>query len=190
MFRFGDWNCVGWMLVAVCGLAMPSRAVAAPLEVGEVAPDAHLTKLDGSMLQLGELCAQGPVVLVFLRGYPGYQCPICSMQVNELMKQAEAFASAKAQVVLVYPGPAEQLDERAKQFVGKRLMPAHFHLVVDPDYVATLAYDLRWDAPRETAYPSTFVLDSQRRVKLAVVSKSHGGRAKTADVLTALKNLE
>ena len=43
-----------------------------------------------------------------------------------------------------------------------------------------------WDAPRETAYPSTFVIDQGGVIRFAKVSKSHGGRAATGEVLKAL----
>jgi hypothetical protein len=57
---------------------------------------------------------------------------------------------------------------------------------MDPDYKFTNAYRLRWDAPRETAYPSTFVIDRERKVRFAKVSKTHGGRATASEVLKAL----
>ena len=42
---------------------------------------------------------------------------------------------------------------------------------------------------RETAYPSTFVIDRKGKVRYSLVSKNHGGRASAADVLTALGQL-
>ncbi len=62
----------------------------------------------------------------------------------------------------------------------------HFILLLDPDYTFTKAYNLRWDAKNETAYPSTFVVDKKMKVTFAKVSKEHGDRAKTADVLKSL----
>ena len=47
-------------------------------------------------------------------------------------------------------------------------------------------YHLRWDAPNETAYPSTFAVDRGGVVRYALVSKSHGGRAEAEEVLKAL----
>jgi hypothetical protein len=60
---------------------------------------------------------------------------------------------------------------------------------VDPDLAFVRSYNLRWDAPRETAYPSTFVIGRSGKVRFATVSRSHGGRAKAADVLKALQDL-
>ena len=63
-------------------------------------------------------------------------------------------------------------------------------LLLDPDYSFTNAYGLRWDAPRETAYPSTFVIDTDGTVRYAKISKSHGDRAEVSDVIKALDALK
>ena len=61
--------------------------------------------------------------------------------------------------------------------------------MTDPDYTFTNAYGLRWDAPNETSYPSTFVVDRTSIVRFAQISNAHDGRAKASDVVTALKSL-
>jgi hypothetical protein len=48
---------------------------------------------------------------------------------------------------------------------------------------------LRWNQPRETAYPATFVIDKGGIVRFALVSMTHGGRSKAGDVLEALGKL-
>jgi len=62
--------------------------------------------------------------------------------------------------------------------------------VLDPDYVFTNLYGLRWDAPRETAYPSTFVVDSLGVVRFSKISRSHGGRASVDEVLQAVTTVK
>jgi peroxiredoxin Q/BCP len=161
------------------------EAPKAPRE-GYKATDFTLNQLDGTPLSLFDELKKSSVLLVVLRGYPGYQCPICSMQVGDLLKHEKELADAKAQVILVYPGPAEKLDERAAEFVKSRKLPENFSLVLDPDYTFTKAYGLRWDAPNETAYPSTFVIDRQKTVRFAKISKTHGDRAKTEEAIKKL----
>jgi peroxiredoxin len=92
--------------------------------------------------------------------------------------------------VLVYPGPAGGLEGHAEEFARGKALPENFHLVVDPDYTFTNAYDLRWDAPKETAYPSTFVVGADGKVAFAKVSHTHGDRAKLDEVLRALDRLK
>ena len=60
-------------------------------------------------------------------------------------------------------------------------------MVTDPDYAFINSYGLRWDEKNETAYPSTFVIGKDKIVRFAKISKTHGDRAKTADVLNALE---
>jgi peroxiredoxin len=131
-------------------------------------------------------------VLVVLRGFPGYQCPLCSRQVGELRSKAEEFVKLGAKVVLVYPGPGPlaSLREKAKEFLEGTELPKPFYYMVDPEYAFTNAYELRWDAPAETSYPSTFVLDTKRVVKFRKISQSHGDRAPTNEVLASLTTLK
>jgi len=174
-------------LLGMATLGLAARAAAAtPPAVGEEAKDFQLSALGGGPVKLSKLTADGPVVLVVLRGYPGYQCPICTKQFGELLGKAEALKTAGAKVVFVYPGPAEKLKERAGEFVKGKDYPAHFQILLDPDYAFTTAYGLRWEAKNETAYPSTFVIDGKGRVTYLKVSKTHGDRAKVADVLAAV----
>lgn len=174
-------------VVAVVGVPMSlADGTTKPPAVGDAAADFELQSLRGGTVKLSDLIKEGPVVLVVLRGYPGYQCPICSLQVGDLRKHADDFAKAGAKVVLVYPGPAEELTERAEEFMNNKSLPEGFEMVLDPDYKFTHAYHLRWDAPRETAYPSTFVIDESGKIRYAKVSKTHAGRAAAKDVVKAL----
>lgn len=160
-----------------------------PLKVGDKAPDFSLKSLDDQTVRLGELTAKGNVVLIVLRGWPGYQCPVCDRQVQDFIASEAGFADAKAQVVFVYPGPADDLKAHAgefKRWKGKQ-WPKEFLYVLDPDYAMVNAYGLRWDAPRETAYPSTFVMDKNRKLQFVKISHTHGDRTKATEVLEAAK---
>ena len=166
-------------------LALPASA-GIP-KVGEPAADFTLKTPAGDPVQLAKLREKGPVVLVVLRGWPGYQCPICTRQVGELIGKTKELSQSKAQVLIVYPGPAADLEGHAKEFTRTMTLPENFTYVIDPDYTFTKKYDLRWDAPKETAYPSTFVIDPQGKVLYAKSSRTHGNRAPIGDVLGALE---
>ena len=92
-------------------------------------------------------------------------------------------------VLLVYPGPAEGLKQHAADFVPGKTLPQNFRLLLDPDYQFTNQWGLRWSAPNETAYPSTFVLDKRGKIRFAKISQSHGGRATSQEILQALSAL-
>lgn len=167
-------------------LALASLALfAAPPAVGDKAPDFTLKNLDGKTVKLSDKTAKGQVVLIVLRGYPGYQCPLCNRQVKEFAAKASELNGAN--IVLVYPGPGEKLHEKAAEFIMDKSLPANVELVLDPDYAFTNKYGLRWDAPQETAYPSTFLIDSKGMVFFSKISKTHGGRTSVTEVAAELK---
>ncbi|MCA9059192.1 MAG: AhpC/TSA family protein [Planctomycetaceae bacterium] len=170
--------------------AVPGKEQPHPPQVDAEAPDFELKNLKQEVVSLQKLTEQGPVVILVLRGWPGYQCPICNRQVGEFLSRKAEFRNAGASVVMIYPGPADLLADHAKEFQGAKEFPENFHYVTDPDYVFTNAWGLRWEAPRETAYPSTFVIGKDRQVKFGLTSTSHGGRASAASVLKELEKLK
>ena len=182
-----------WVFGLVTVAASVSRATAddsadkQPPKIGDTIPDFEFHTFDGRSLKLADVAAKGPVVLVVLRGYPGYQCPACTAQVADLRKHAEEMKKLGAAVILVYPGKAEKLAEHAKEFLKDSKLPAPLVLVTDPDFKFITAHNLRWDKAGETSYPSTFVLDSKRVVHSSKISHSHGDRAKAEEDLAVLR---
>lgn len=176
--------------LALLAFALPlTLHAAAPPRVGDPAPDFALNTLDDQTIRLSELTATGKVVLVVLRGWPGYQCPLCTRQVQDYIASASGFASAKARVVMVYPGPAADLKAHAAEFLKDKQWPKDFVYLTDPAYSMVNAYGLRWDAAGETAYPSTFVLDRKGVVRAVRISHSHGDRTKAPDILKELNTM-
>lgn len=161
----------------------------APPSVGEKIADFSLMSVDGKQLTLLDELKKGPVVLALLRGWPGYQCPFCTRQFGDFLAHAKELQSSGARVIMVYPGPGENLKQHVDEFIANRELPPNFHVLVDPDFAFTRSLALRWDAPKETSYPSTFVIDRNWTVRYALVSKTHGGRATADDVLKVLANL-
>jgi thioredoxin-dependent peroxiredoxin len=155
--------------------------------VGAKAPDFTLSTPTGKAVRMSSEQRGERLVLVVLRGYPGYQCPYCVRQVHDFVDHASDFAAKNTRVLLVYPGPPADLDQHAREFLEKQAdLPADIVLVADPDYKVTNLYGLRWDAPHETAYPSTFVLDKKGFVVFEKVSRSHGDRLSAQDALDHL----
>ena len=123
----------------------------------------------------------------FARDSPGHQCPYCVKQVHDFVDHASDFAATGTRVLLVYPGPPADLDQHAKEFLEKQAeLPSNIVLVTDPDYKMTNLYGLRWDAPQETAYPSTFILDKKGMIVFEKISHSHGDRLSAQDALAHL----
>lgn len=168
-------------------LAVSLAAVAATPTPGERAPDFTLSTLDGSPVSLGKLAHNGPVVLILLRGYPGYQCPFSQQQFQSYAQSAALFAASGTQVLFVYPGAAtKDLASDAANMVGSTALPANISLVLDPGYTFTNLYGLRWDAPEQTAHPSTFVINPGRSVFFAHIGQSASDLIPVADSLAIL----
>ncbi|MGA8529769.1 MAG: redoxin domain-containing protein, partial [Acidobacteriaceae bacterium] len=60
------------------------------------------------------------LVLVILRGFPGYQCPYCVQQVHDFVDHASEFRAKNTTILLVYPGPPADLDQHAREFLAKQ----------------------------------------------------------------------
>ena len=174
--------------VAAVFAAGAFAAVADTPAKGAKAPDFTLATTTGRQVSLDDKVSKGAsTVLVVLRGYPGYQCPFCTKQVHDFVDHASEFQAKNTNVLLVYPGPPAALDEHAKEFLAKQAnLPPNITLVTDPDYKMTNQNGLRWDAPHETAYPSTFILNNQGQITFEKVSREHGDRTSASDVLNQL----
>jgi peroxiredoxin len=168
----------------------PAGSMDMPPVVGAVAPDFTLKTPEGEAVTLSKLMSQSPVVLIVLRGWPGYQCPICTKQVGQFVAKSKEIEKTGATVLLVYPGPSEELKAHAEEFRTGKNLPANFHFVIDPDYVVTNQYHLRWNEKNETAYPSTFILDKSRTVQYAHTSHTHADRTTPETVLEELAKLK
>ncbi len=156
---------------------------------GETAKDFRLPAIAGELsgeVQLSKVNAEGPVVVVVLRGFPGSQCPACTAQVADLVKHSDEFAKKNARVLLIYPGAKSQLDQRADEFLHGTQINKPLTFLLDPGFKFTNAYGLRWDAPNETTYPSTILVDKSGKISFVTISDSHLGRVSADDVLAAL----
>jgi len=166
-----------FVFAVICALFMGTAAFAETPAVGAKAPDFTLSTPTGKAVRMSGVQRGHDLVLVILRGFPGYQCPYCVRQVHDFIDHAPEFKTKNTRVLLVYPGPPADLDQHAKEFLAKQAkLPSNVVLVTDPDYTVTNQYGLRWDAPHETAYPSTFVLDKKGIIVFETISHSHGDR--------------
>lgn len=178
---------MGVILLLFCALSVGPLAFAETPAVGAKAPDFTLLTPTGKTVRMSKLARGHDLVLVVLRGYPGYQCPYCVRQVHDFIDHASDFRAKDARVLLVYPGPPAALDQHAREFLAKEAnLPSNVVLVTDPDYKVTSLYELRWDAPNETAYPSTFILNREGIIVFEKISHTHGDRLSAQDALDHL----
>lgn len=176
-------------LVILLSTLVISGTTNQPPELGQKAPDFTLETLRNKKINLKKLIEDKHVVLVILRGWPEYQCPICTRQVGKLINKADEFEKRDAIVLLVYPGKNDYLHKHANEFIKDNVFPNNFVFVLDPDYGMVNLYGLRWDEEKETAFPSTFVINKKGIVVFSKISKIHGGRPKIKNILKALDSI-
>lgn len=186
-FRFARILAITATTFVLCVALQQLVSYAEQPKVGDKFADFELTDLNDKTHKLSDLTKSDKVVLLVLRGYPGYQCPLCTKQVAAFLSKADEFKEAGAKVVMIYPAAADTIETSAKEFIVGTKFPSHFVFLTDPDYKFLIANDLRWDAEKETSYPSTFVIGEDQVVTYAKVSMSHGGRTKPAEILAELK---
>jgi|SRR5215472_6715310 len=168
-------------------LAVSLPALAGTPSIGQRAPDFTLPAIDGSSFSLSQLTANSRLVVVVLRGYPGYQCPFSQQQFQNYVQSASQFASLGTQVLLVYPGQdGKDLAADATEMTGSQPLPSNVHLVLDPGYTFTNLYGLRWNADNETAHPSTFLIHPDGTVVFSHIGQFHSDFTPVSNMLAVI----
>ena len=180
-----------WLIAVVpVTVVAKEEARTKQLEIGDKAVDFDLPVVGGDgYVKLSDHYKKGPVVVVVLRGYPGYQCPLCSRQLGAMANRAKTLAKETQKVILVYPGEASLLEDHADDFMGSRSLPDPLVIVRDEGMEMVDSWGLRWRAPNETAYPAAYVIDGNGRVTWKKVSDSHAGRSSVEEILKELRKL-
>ena len=138
-------------------------------------------------VKLADYLGKKNVVLVFTEGFAGMLCPFCKTQTSRLVANYDKFAALDTEILVVYPGRREKLDEfieAAKTGSKAQVDRVPFPLLLDEDFRAVDYFDIR----SNLAHPSTYVIDKGGNVRLAYV-----GNDMTADrpsVAALLKQVE
>ncbi|SLN10412.1 Putative peroxiredoxin/MT2597 [Roseivivax jejudonensis] len=111
------------------------------LRIGDMAQDFALPHQDGRIVRLSELLAQGPQILVFVRGD---WCPYCAAQVAALSDAAADFAAAGIGLAIVSP----EIGGRARKLAARHDVP--FPVLCDVGMGVTLSYGLLFAVPEDT----------------------------------------
>ena len=154
-------------------------------EVPEDVASLEFTRVDGDPLKLSDYLGRRHVVLVFTQGYYGGSlCPFCTTQVSRLIANYDRFVDAGAEVLVVYPGDDEHLDEfigNAASVVNRQIDRTPFPLLLDADLSAVRFFGIE----SHLAHPSTFVLDRDGNVRLAYVGADRSADRPSIDAMLA-----
>ena len=143
----------------------------------------------GQKVQLSDYFGKKHVVLVFTRGFSGSICPFCATQTSRLIANYAEFQQRNAEVLLVYPGGSDHVEEFVEAAKGadqKQLDKVPFPILLDDDLEAVNFLEIA----ANLAYPSTYILDIEGNVRFAYVGNSLSDRPSIKALLEQLDLLE
>lgn len=138
-------------------------------DVPEAIDQLAFTDTMGRTVAMKDYLGSKNVLLVFTKGFAGMLCPFCKTQTSRLIANYDRFAELETEVLVVYPGPKDHLNEfidAAKNSGSQRLHEIPFPLVLDEELKAVNFFNIA----SHLADPSTFVIDKSGSVRLAYVS--------------------
>jgi peroxiredoxin len=169
------------------------------ITVGSTVPEVTLTGSDGQAVQLKELRAQGPLLVVFYRG--GW-CPFCNFQVRELTAFAPALKERGVTPVVI---SVDRVEEGAKTSATYSIP---FPVLSDPELLAHEAFRVMQKVSDEEverlagfgmdlegssgkvhhtlAIPSLFLVDMDGKVRWAHAERDYKLRPSMEQILAAI----
>lgn len=170
------------------------------LQVGDVAPDFVLPDVLGNAVALGDLRAQGPVVLAF---YRGAWCPYCNLEVQLLQQALPDIQALGATLVAISPQtPDNSLSLAEKHGLAFPVLSdagnavaRRFGLVFTVPEALRAVYDkLGIDIPAhngdgsfELPVPGTYVVGRDGTIAFAYANVDYTRRVAVRDILAALR---
>ena len=127
------------------------------LEVGQKAPNFTAVDAENKTFSLEKALKEGPVVLIF---YRGFWCPVCNKHLSTLQDSLKFIESTGARVIAVSPEKPEYLDKMADK------TGAEFTLLYDEGYKIANAYDV-------TFKPSALTLFTYNNALGAKLKQTH-----------------
>ena len=106
---------------------------ASGLPVGAKAPDFVSIDADSASFRLSKALNDGPVVIIF---YRGFWCPVCNKHLAQIQDSLSLITDRGATVVAISPEKPEYLDKMAEK------SGARFMLLYDEGYKISGAYDV------------------------------------------------
>lgn len=170
------------------------------LEVGIDAPMFSALDADSNLFKLTDALTDGPVVLIF---YRGFWCPVCNKHLAKLQDSLFLIEQTGARVIAVSPENPEYLDKMSEK------SGATFTLLYDEDYHISNAYDVTFkptslqlftynvvldgklkkshsDNSQQLPIPATYIIDSNGRIIWRQFDPDYKNRSSVKEILDAL----
>lgn len=157
--------------------------------IGKPLPQTRFLGPSGDVVELAALAEGRPLVLVVLRGFPGYICPYCTAQTSALLNKLPEFEHLGARVAFVFPGEADTVPvflDAIRDYRQQADLPVP--VLFDPELSAVRAMSISGDK----AQPTTIVMNAQGVVTFAYAGTGPDDRppvrAILEEVSKALRN--
>ena len=165
-------------------------SVESNVKAPEAIKELVFTTKNGGEIKMADFFGKKNVILVFTEGFNGMLCPFCKTQTSRLVANYDKFQKRDCEVIVVYPGPEDHLDEfveAALKTEKEQVDEVPFPIVLDKDFKATNFFDIH----SMHAHPSTYLIDKQGKVKFAYVGNDMtADRPSVKALLNRLDNLQ
>lgn len=184
------------MLFSQSEIATDPTAIA-PLLIGEKIPNITLSHVSGKKINLLELAAQKPSVIVFYRG--GW-CPYCNLHLSELQTIEPDIIKAGYQIIAISPDSPESLQAS----ISKNKL--NYLLLSDNHTEASRGFGLAFQAPERYSemlskasaeqnknvlpVPAVFVINPAGEILFEHINPDYKKRLKGSLLLVVLKELK
>lgn len=111
------------------------------LNIGSMAPSFMAQTNSGDSFNLKDALQNGPVVIIF---YRGFWCPVCNKHLKSIQDSLQQISKMGAQVIGVSPEKPTYLNMMAKE------TGAEFKLLYDEDYKISDAFDVTFTPSKTT----------------------------------------
>lgn len=163
------------MILAACG----SRSTGELPKLGEPMADFTATDSDGNRFRLSEAYQEGPVVLVF---YRGYFCGICQQQLRDLEANRVAIEGLGAQIVVMSTDD-QGLARRTKEELG-----LNFTVLIDPKQEILRQFDHKERySTLDVFNPAVYIVDESGVVVYERFGKHANDRPTPTEIIQRLQ---
>lgn len=155
--------------------------MATHIQVGDQAPLFTLPDEQGQPVSLGQVLAQGPVMLVF---YPGDFTPVCTRQLCSYRDDWSGFQRFGLQILGISDDPVEKHEK------FRRAQSLPFPLLADPDKVVIHQYSGAGLLSGGRARRANYILSADGVVRYVHIETLALTRRKPEELIQVLEGLQ
>ena len=179
------------------GFGMDESDLPQGLKVGDMAPNVVMTTADNKKVNLADLYAKEPVVVIF---YRAYWCPVCAKHLAEFAEKAKDIEAKGVNLVAITPETYENVD-KTKDETG-----ANFTIISDTDGSIMKAFDVDFKVTQDyqamigdklnasvaetnatgkavLPVPATYIIDTNGKIVYRQFNPDYKERASVQEIL-------